>query len=88
MKKKNCRNQSNYYYDGCFHGSKYLPCSTCTCCYKESSGCRRNLHKKQHTLQKSEEDVDDNWNEYDVEVTLSVEDGKLKDISVSPKKRI
>ena len=34
---------------------------------------------------KTEEDVDDNWNEYDVEVTLSVEDGKLKDISVSPK---
>ena len=34
---------------------------------------------------RTEDDADDEWGEYDVEVTLSVEDGKLKDISVSPK---
>ena len=43
------------------------------------------IYTKTAHVTKTEEDVDDNWNEYDVEVTLSVEDGKLKDISVSPK---
>ncbi len=30
-------------------------------------------------------DVDDEWNEYDVDVTLSVKDGKFSDITVTPK---
>ena len=31
------------------------------------------------------EDVDDEWNEYDVNVTVSVKDGKISDITATPK---
>lgn len=34
---------------------------------------------------RTEEDADDEWNEYDVNVTLTVKDGKLSDITVLPK---
>mgnify|MGYP004481258971 CR=1 FL=1 len=33
---------------------------------------------------RTEEDADDEWNEYDVNVTLTVKDGKLSDITVLP----
>lgn len=33
---------------------------------------------------RTEEDADDEWDEYDVNVTLTVKDGKLSDIAVSP----
>lgn len=33
---------------------------------------------------RTEEDTDDEWNEYDVNVTLTVKDGKFSDIAVSP----
>lgn len=33
---------------------------------------------------RTEEDTDDEWNEYDVNVKLTVKDGKLSDITVSP----
>lgn len=31
------------------------------------------------------EDADDEWNEYDVDVTVSVKDGKISDITATPK---
>ena len=31
------------------------------------------------------EDEDDEWNEYDVDVTVSVKDGKISDITATPK---
>ena len=31
------------------------------------------------------EDTDDEWNEYDVDVTVSVKDGKISDITATPK---
>ncbi len=33
---------------------------------------------------RTEEDADDEWDEYDVNVTMTVKDGKLSDITVSP----
>ncbi len=33
---------------------------------------------------RTEEDTDDEWDEYDVNVTMTVKDGKLSDITVSP----
>ena len=33
---------------------------------------------------RTEEDTDDEWDEYDVNVKLAVKDGKLSDITVSP----
>lgn len=35
---------------------------------------------------RTEEDTDDEWDEYDVNVTMTVKDGKLSDITVSPEK--
>ncbi|WP_443597844.1 penicillin-binding Tp47 domain C-containing protein [Agathobacter sp.] len=34
---------------------------------------------------RTEDDADDDWDEYDVNVTLTVKDGKFSDIAVSPK---
>ncbi len=36
-------------------------------------------------VSKTEADVDDEWNEYDVEVSVTVKDGKFSDITVTPK---
>ena len=34
---------------------------------------------------RTEDDSDDEWEEYDVEVSLKVEDGKFSEITVTPK---
>ena len=42
--------------------------------------------KTAHVARTAEDDEDENaWNEYDVEVSLKVEDGKFSEITVTPK---
>ena len=40
--------------------------------------------KTAHVTRIESEDSDDEWNEYDVEVSLTVKDGKFEDITVTP----
>ena len=50
-----------------------------------SQTAKDGTYTKTAHVTRTEDDSDDEWNEYDVEVSLKVEDGKFSEITVTPK---